>query len=80
MKFLVVVPPSIYQLASSVIRIGALKTVILRPGRKLMVESDAYEVPKCRSNICGNDNGATDLMVQTSQITWFEKCCIKIYC
>ena len=44
----------------------------------MAVESDSYGGPKYSSNICSNDDEATDGMLNTSQRMWFEKCCIKI--
>ena len=51
---------------------GALNNGILHPRHKAAVESDAYGGPKCGSNICRNDDEATDGMGHTSEIMWFE--------
>ena len=67
-------------LESSGRRGGMIKTGILCPVRKAVVEGYAYGGYKCGSNISSNDDEATDRMVQTIQGTWFEKCLIKNYC
>ena len=65
-------------LASSGRRGGAWKTGIPHPRYKSAVESDSYGGPKHSSNIFSNEDEATNVMGFNSQITWFEKCCIKI--
>ena len=52
--------------------------VILHPGRKSEVESDAYGSPKCSSSICENDDEATNEMGHNIQRTWFEKIKSKV--
>ena len=63
---------------SSGVRGGALKTGIINPGRKALVESDAYWVTKFRYNICINDDEAKKVMGHTRKRTWIEMFCIKI--
>ena len=46
-----------------------LKTGIFNPGRKAVVERDAYGGPKYGSNICINDDEAIDGMGHTIQRT-----------
>ena len=59
---------------------SARNTGIIHPVRKVAVESYSYGGPKYSSNICSNEDEATDGMGHTIHITRFKFFFINNYC